>query len=273
MGMYSRFRIRFLFVCCIFLFADISNTQAEQKSSIAQALFKRHCKNAGERIFERVEDVNGFLLLKIRPQKVNWSDQFVLDDPYGDDLGGDGYIKSFLRANYDLEDASRHLRVGKAKDVKRTREGYEFVEAVDPKDGLIYRYTGFVEQPGLKNPAFSRKYYRVILTPTLATGPNLRYAVTFDDISTRKDREHWIAGSSLKVIDLQEKRVIAERIGYMYDPSQGNTSGGRSPWLMAANHACPAFDGYSPRFNRFGQTVRFVEKVLIPARNTINTVK
>jgi hypothetical protein len=87
--------------------------------------------------------------------------------------------------------------------------------------------------------------------------------VTYDDISTREDREYWIAGGALKVIDLETNEVIAERIGYMMDRGQGDISGGRSPWPLAASHACPSFPvapGGQP-FKAY-QSRDFVEKVL-----------
>jgi len=204
--------------------------------------------------------------MKLRLRAVNYNEQYLMDDPYGTDLGGEGYIESFLSTHFDLDDAYRHLAIGRAKLAKRRQAGYEFVEAIDPKDGRRYRYTGFVEQPGIRSPKYSQNYYRVVLVSALSTGAKPRYGVTFDDISTRQDRDYWIAGSSLKVIDLQENRVIAERIGYMYDPGQGNTGRGRSPWLLAAAHACPAFSGTQPHVHRLGQTAKFVEKVLVPCR-------
>ena len=80
--------------------------------------------------------------------------------------------------------------------------------------------------------------------------------------------ENWIAGSSLKVIDLKTNEVIAERIGYMYDWAQGSREGFRSPWLMAADNACPAFGRSDVKATtaQIGQTVRFVEKVLHPTK-------
>src|SRR5690606_29528976 len=106
--------------------------------------------------------------------------------------------------------------------------------------------------------------------PAPASSP--RYGVTFEDISTRQEREYWIAGSSLKVIDLQTGEVIAERIGYMYDWAQGSKAGHRSPWLFAADNACPAFRrSKNPKVRtpaastQAYQTLDFVEKVLHPA--------
>ena len=66
----------------------------------AEAMFQERCKTAGEKIYRTVDNVDGIFLLKLRPQRRNLSNQFALDDPYGKDLGGDGYIVSFLRGSY-----------------------------------------------------------------------------------------------------------------------------------------------------------------------------
>lgn len=253
----------FFFVSTI---AAGSDAQELSRSAKAKQLFEQRCASAGERIVEKVENVDGIFLMRIRGAKANFSKQYLLDDPYGDDLGGSAYIQSFLKVNFDLDDAYRHLAVGPAKLAKRRQVGYEFVDALDPESGRRYRYTGFIEQPGKTNPNFSLNYYRVILVAKEAEAARPRYGVTFEDISTPLDRDYWIAGSSLKVIDLKENRVIAERVGYMYDPGQGNTSGGRSPWMMAASYACPAFPGSTPHIHRLGQSERFVEKVLVPKK-------
>jgi hypothetical protein len=71
------------------------------------------------------------------------------------------------------------------------------------------------------------------------------------------------------VIDLKTNEVMAERIGYMMDRGQGNDSGGRPPWLLAADYSCPRFGPKdtmrTPRFAyQANQTRNFVEKVLHP---------
>jgi hypothetical protein len=101
--------------------------------------------------------------------------------------------------------------------------------------------------------------------------------VTYDDISTLEDRQYWIAGSSLKVIDLETNEVLAERVGYMVDIKQGDRAGGRVPWLFAADHACPAFGrefkgfiearGHGSASMQARQTQDFVEKVLRPKQD------
>jgi hypothetical protein len=233
----------------------------------AQTLFRAHCANAGEHIVRTVDEVEGIFLLKLRSE-LNRDNQFALDDPYGRDLAGKGYIESFLRQTYEVVALGRQRWPALQKNAKpRSEVGYTFVEAIDPIDGIRYRYTGRIEQPGLTDPHYVKDYWRVAVEATPAKGRRPRYGVTFDDISTREDRVHWIAGSSLKVIDLDTDEVIAERIGYMMDPGQGSTGGGRAPWLMAAAMSCPAFLGPHAFSSQSGQTVRFVEKVLHPKRS------
>lgn len=234
----------------------------------AEAMFRERCKTAGERIYRTVENVEGIFLMKVRPSELNYEDQFAMTDPYGDDLGGEGYIKSFLRGEYQTtHSGSPHLG-------SPPRLGYGYVELVDSKDGKRYRYTGRIDEPWTYDNSYSKTYKRFVLDKVVAREGGARYAVTYEDISTYEDRKYWIAGSSLKVIDLQNNEVIAERIGYMMDRGQGDKSGGRSPWLIAANNACPSFQRNSLLALGAGQgaaaqsyqTLDFVEKIARPTR-------
>jgi hypothetical protein len=187
----------------------------------AEALFSERCKNAGEKIYRTVDNVDGIFLLKVRPNHVNYRDQFVLDDPYGSDLLGSGYINSFLRGSYEADH-----QYGRLIDGAPTRPaGYLYVEAVDARDGVRYRYSGHIEEPWQTDRHYLKGYVRFAQEKSIATGTPPRYGVTYDDISTREDREFWIAGSSLRVIDLQTGEIIGERVGYMIDIAQGNTDG------------------------------------------------
>jgi len=254
----------FLLAAALLLTACVSSERAAQQKAarehytIGKAKMEAYCKIAGEKIYRTVDNVEGVYLLKIRPEKINFGDQFRMDDPYGHDGGGDLYIRGFLR---------EQIKPKKPNPAgSPPRNGYLWVEAIDPQDGVRYRYSGtwkdvLVHGSILMGGDPNHQWYvhDFVLDKTPATGPAPRYGVTYDDISTREDRESWIAGSSLRVIDLQTQEVLAERIGYMWDPGQGNNSGGRSPWLLAARYACPGFWD-----RQLGQTEIFVEKVLIP---------
>lgn len=238
-----------------------SRAEVAARAKIAQAKFEEHCKSAGEKITRTADGVEGVFLLKLR-QSTNFGRQFDVDDPYGHDVTGDGYIESFLGEKL------KTLKSPKPMEGDPPRNGYRYVEA-EAYDGKRYRYTGYWDQPWLRDKSYGEWVREFVLKKELATGPVPRYGVTYDDISTHEDREYWIAGSSLRVIDLQTNEVMAERIGYMWDPAQGNDSGGRSPWLIAADYSCPGFD-FNPRrpkmppAQQLGQTEHFVEKILIP---------
>ncbi|MFT3818085.1 MAG: hypothetical protein QM750_10725 [Rubrivivax sp.] len=241
-------------------------TQRSERAAVAKAMFEERCKKAGVFIHRTVKDVEGILVMKQRPKEINYGEQFRMDDPYGRDSLGDGYIESFLRGSFQANSGGHQLPPGSPP-----RIGYKYVEALDPSDGKRYRYTGRLEEPWQTNKAFLRGYIRFVMDKTIAPGAPPRYGLTYDDTSTLKERQYWIASSSLRVVDTLTHEVIAERIGYMWDPSQGDRSGGRSPWLLATNHACPSFsripgekpDGRSS-FNQPRQAQDFVESVLIP---------
>lgn len=236
-----------------------SETQdARARLEKADAMFRERCKTAGEKIYKTVENVEGVYLLKLRPKEMNYGDQFRLDDPYGRDLRGDGYIGSFLRGEFQA------THIGTPRAGSPPRGGFLYVEVIDSSDGKRYRYTGRIDEPWKYDSSYSKTYKRFVLDRIPAPSAQPHYGITYDDISTREDREYWIAGSSLKVIDLKTNQVIAERIGYMVDRGQGNKSGGRSPWLYAADNACPPFSSRNGSGAQPYQTLDFVEKVLKP---------
>lgn len=217
----------------------------------AEAMFQERCKKAGEFIYRTAENVESIILLKVRPVEIIYSGQQGMDDPYGSDFGGEGYIKTFLQARNDK---------GFVDGMKAG--GYRYVDAIDPSYGGRYRYTGTVAEVvhtssilmgGDGKTTFKSNEF--VLNRIVAPDPAPRYGVTYSDISTPEEHDYWIAGSSLKVIDLKTNEVMAERVGYMMDRGQGNTSGGRQPWELARRNACPP----NPYPH---QTRNFVEKVL-----------
>jgi hypothetical protein len=238
--------------------------EAQERLAKAEAMFQARCKTAGEKIHRTADKVEGIFLMKVRPEGINYGDQFALTDPYGRDSVGESYIKSFL--------AGYHPQSSPPVRGAPPRRGYSYVEALDPKDGKRYRYTGRMDQPWLRDKRYGQWVREFVLDKVPAPGPMPRYGVTYDDLSTREEREYWIAGSSLKVMDIKTYEVMAERIGYMMDRGQGNRGGGRSPWLHAADNACPTFQRnpfypISPGHGASAQSIQtedFVEKILIP---------
>lgn len=241
--------------------ATSKNEKERNSGEVAKKLFEQRCLNSGEKIKRQIDNVDGIFLMKLRPGKINFSEQYLLNDPYGRDFNGDAYIESFLRGFYENNYGVPDHKIQNAPP----HFGYRYVDAIDEKDGERYRYVAIVERPGLTDSSYVKDYRRFVLKRTVSRGPVPRYGVTYEDISTKEDRDYWIAGSSLKVIDLETNEVLAERIGYMYDPAQGASVGGRAPWLIAANYSCPSFGTNRGSASQTLQSETFVGKVLKPS--------
>lgn len=229
----------------------------------AKALFDERCKGAGEKIYERVENVDGFVWKRWRPSEINYGDQFKLTDPYGGDCGGEECIKPMLRvvsgAALNPDDAKRHA------------DGYGFVETINPINGDRYKYIGVVKSVHRRTRQEMEQFrnntggepvadvYGFALERKRVQSFGSRYEVTWDDISTPDDRAHWIAGGVIRITDLQDKKIIAERTGYLMDPGQGSTAGQRSPWPWArsSGYVCPSVDKHN---------INFIRSVLVPTK-------
>ncbi|GHU43466.1 hypothetical protein AGMMS50289_09920 [Betaproteobacteria bacterium] len=148
-------------------------------------------------------------------------DQFWLGDPYG---------------------ASSTDMTGKHALLK---------ESISGEDGTKIPALNFFETHDFENPD---KLWRYSLKPTgrmiagrtseapkvpeIEPGRDLiefiqsRYGYSWDDLSTREDRQYWVAKSRLQIVDLITKEVIAERIDYVIEDGFGSTENFRStPWI------------------------------------------
>lgn len=218
----------------------------KERFAKAKALFDERCKTAGEKIYRTAENVDGVLLLKQRSNEINLSDQYRLDDPFGSDCHGDECIVDLLRATSGNE---RNPELS-----ARLRNGFSFVDVIDSDDGHRYRYRGVI---AVDTP------HRLSLQRTVTNTPPPFFGITWDDISTREDRDYWIAGGVLKIVDIKAGEVIGERRGYMMDNGQGNQDGERSPWAFAYDNACPKLPTVTDgRAIRIGHSRKFVLSIL-----------
>lgn len=224
------------------------NTKAYREA--AWAHFSKRCaEDAGEQIYRRVHGVDGLLLLKPRQQATDAQlrDQYWLGDPYGhDSVLPDSEIRNFIGYLNERNVATTRVT---------SKPGYQFVETKDP-DGGYRRFQLGVGQ----------RKFRV----SSIAEPASRYGVTWEDISTPEDRKYWVAGGRLQVLELETKKVLGERVGFIIEPGFGSQAGGRVPWgharfVSSDRAACPPFQPKSlVPINKL-----FVEKVLVPAQGTV----
>ncbi|WP_143694861.1 hypothetical protein [Variovorax sp. JS1663] len=217
----------------------------ERKYKVAKVIFDQRCKTAGERIYKRVDNVEGVLLLNIRERSKssdrsdpNWPDAALANERYQE-----GYVASFLQ--WEHHEDKRSPR-GYLNYAPSDLPGYGYVD-VRGDDGLLYRYT--LDERG--NPD-SRK-----LSKSFLNGKPARYAVSFVNMIDPGDREYWIAGTTVTVTDVQTKEVLAHSTWYAMDPGQGSTAGARAPWGFA--RTCPELKGWVGAPTRM-----FVDQVLKP---------
>jgi hypothetical protein len=228
------------------------NYEAHQYRKAAWAHFKKRCdENAGEKIYKTAENVEGIYLMRPRPKatEAQLRDQYWMGDPYGYRHGVNWQDTQVFPFLWNLNES------GGPVTTLTERTGFKFIEAPDPSktspvDGSFTQYRLDPE---------SRK-----LIETTASKRQSIYGITWEDISTREDRDLWVAGSKFQIVDLLSKEVVAERIGYLIESGFGSTGqgGARTAWDAAtvSGSACPPFE-------RFALIDRlFVEKVLKPSK-------
>ncbi len=211
--------------------------QRKAQYDAAMARFEERCKTAGEKIYRTVEDVEGIVWMKWRPKGLV-SDQFAMDDPYGHNCGGESCISSMLIDDRMIETSPGSWQPSNARL-------YSHIDSIVPGEKIYSR--------------FVKRSANAALEKTSRSTTTARYGATWEDISTREDREFWIAGGRMTILDLETNEVIAERTGYLIDRGQGNKANSRNPWSHAFSRdsACPSVREHN---------VSFITRVLKPKK-------
>ena len=255
-----------------------------QRAEAGKALWEEKCRTvAGEKIYKTVPDVEGLLLLKVRPRawEPEWADPNWPGAAFALEARTDEYITTFLGYEYATftlgrdgpNEITKERRGYIATDPRpglMDRPGYRYVDVIDPNDGQRYRYSGSVKIVGRKdtaakgvqmalarNPDYDLNIYRWTLDRVLAPAPSPRYGVTFEDHVIPEDRALGVASSTVRVIDLQTDEVLGEMLRYAW--STPASSANPSPWLTA--YKCP---GHA--VGAGAATRKFVDQVLIPRK-------
>lgn len=246
--------------------AEREATQARMTDG--KTLFEEKCASvAGEKIYRKVENVEGVLLMKVRPQAGDreWSNRDWPGAAFARERTGDSYINTFLGYEHASNPAGRNDPItptnrGYINTDRRPGglPGYRWVEVIDAKAGQRYRYAGRYDEPWKTDSSYSKSYVRFNLdrVPSPSDTPP-RYGVTWEDHVIPEERYLGVASSTIKVIDLQTNEVLGELTRYAWSPGAPSRVN-PSPWLTA--YRCPdqAWTGADTR--------KFVDQVLIPAK-------
>ena len=242
----------------------LESRKLKQAYQVQKALFDERCKNAGVKIYKTVENVEGVLLLKVRPERTetDMSDSMWPGAAFAKERGGKRYIETFLF----YEHLSPSTVNGKGVVAQRrggfserptALPGYRFVDVIED-DGKRYRHRmKFWQVPMPGQPNYPSYGTELIRTETTDAAP--RYAVTYEDDMNPQDRKKWVAGTTVKVLDMQTKEVLAEHTEYAVEYGRGNANQ-RSPWLLS--YVCGHSQGSTGQ-----ETRNFVDQVLKPIGN------
>ncbi|MGM9483290.1 hypothetical protein ACS5PN_18990 [Roseateles sp. NT4] len=237
-----------------------------ERYAIAKAVFEERCKTSGVLVKGVVKDVDGIELTKLRGE-IPWGGKEYFDPMYPEaamaaEHRGDDYIKQFLMSEFRdaLHPEQRgqlapHLTHNVQQLLPPVR-GYRFVEYVNDA-GTRFRCEA-TWKDGESNWTTGQHQCAPVASSSA------RYALDYEDIVDSADRELWIAGTKLKVIDKASGEVIAKLTRFVWDSGFGGSSTGRWPWSYASTSGsgdCPNVSGVKNDISR-----KFVDTVLVPRR-------
>jgi hypothetical protein len=201
--------------------------EAQKREAYAReawAYFKKLCnEKSGEKIYKTYNGVKSVLVVKPLPPATEKDlyDQYWYGDPYSNDsaLGNRGELHAgTLIRNQEFVDGRGNTGLQFFEQRITTKNGEE-IQRIESSDVAPY----FVSKSTIDKPTS-------------------RFGVSWEDISTPEDRKYWVAGSRLRILDLTNNSVVAERVGYFIEAGFGSTSGQRRPWQSSRGQTttCPA---------------------------------
>ena len=201
----------------------------------AKARFDQLCQNAGEKIYRTADNVDGILLLKVRGDDEKYQDSFY--NPLKDQMWEDAALESEAAGENYIE---RFLPV-------LSRVSYDYVDVLQ-KNGSWVRYSTRWENE------------RWVRDKQPNPNSRARYAVTYENDISWENRKHWIAGTTIKIIDTKTNELMAEKTMYAFVPELGYSKFEQNPNPWGRGMRCPSGE------SEFEQrTVTFAIKVLIPS--------
>jgi hypothetical protein len=206
--------------------------RAEYLESIrqAKALYEDRCaKVAGEKIYKTVDNVDGVLLLNV-PAMGSEREWFQRDWPGAAFAHSRaGKIEWFLQGLLWNEHSPR-TGVRTLTTEKTNLPGYRFVDVIDEKNGMRYRYTGRWDEPWKYDKTYLKGYIKFYLDKAPTTAPAPRYGIRFEDHVIPEERALWVASGTIKVIDLKTDEVLGEMTRYAIAYTRP-VPGASPPWL------------------------------------------
>ena len=203
----------------------------------AKARFDQLCQNAGEKIYRTADNVDGILLLKVRGDDEKYQNYSY--NPRKDQMWEDAAVES----EFDREAYIEEFLLPYTSSFPR----YTYADVLQ-KNGLVIRYSRQKEDQNW------------VMEQQSTPHPRARYAVTYENDISLENRKHWIAGTTIKIIDTKTNELMAEKTMYAFVPELGYSKFEQNPNPWGRGMRCPSGE------SEFEQrTVTFAIKVLIPS--------
>lgn len=220
------------------------------KYEAAKPIFDKLCAEQSQPIIRRtVEDVDGILLLRVRPARWNPSvvHPKVSDWPeaaipgFGrarEERGSHGYAESFLMdwrwGDVKASQGNQPFRAweswtGIRPPMRRPLEqpwqgGFQYVDVLKSDGHSRIRYVATLDETHTLRPFEGRA-----ISETTALQPAPPFGITFEDNLDPALRKHWIAGVTLQIIDMANSDVIASQSFWSWERGFGALGEGQ-PW-------------------------------------------
>lgn len=210
------------------------------KFQAAKPIFERLCAEQTQPIINRrIEDVEGILLLKVRPStrsnysaliRDQWWPSAAFDHERTEDSGYAEYFLLDRRWTLGEKNQAPGMRptIGKSE-----AHGFKYVDVLSDEGRKRTRITAQEDPLYQELPTPGVRFHR-----RETNEPAPRYAVTYEDNLDPELRKHWIAGTTIKVLDMKSGEVIGQRSYWKWDAGFGVSLDGRSPWGTA--RSCPS---------------------------------
>ena len=202
----------------------------------AKARFDQLCQNAGEKIDRTADNVDGILLLKVRGDDEKYQSNRY--NPLKDQMWEDAAVES----EFDREAYIEEFLLPYTSSFPR----YTYADVLQ-KNGLVIRYSR------------QREEQNWVMEQRPTPHPRARYAVTYENDISWENRKHWIAGTTIKIIDTKTNELMAEKTMYAFVPELGYSKFEQNPNPWGRGMRCPMESEFKQR------TVTFAIKVLIPS--------
>lgn len=185
----------------VYLMAVHDQTSYEEDVAYVKELCAKY---GGDKVYKTVDNVEGVFQMKAyNPDgDFQWADQYGMAEPWALAHYGDfGSSLSHLGTN------------GRGHWFIERQPGYGLSEGPPYRRYLLASTTSKVNNPdadaviSAEGFALERQEVKVQILKS-------RYGYTTEDLSTPELRKRWIGGGKLKIVDLQTKEILAERIDF-----------------------------------------------------------